>query len=177
MAQPLAPFNFQSWIEEHRDRLKPPIGNAVVWEDSEYHCMVIGGPNARRDFHIDPADEFFYQLEGDMILEIIDAEGKRQKVPIRQGDVMLLPANVPHSPQRGAGTVGFVLERKRHAHETDGFAFYCERCDAKLHEISLGVEDIVVDLRTMIEGFNDDEQLRTCANCGYVQPIATGPRL
>jgi 3-hydroxyanthranilate 3,4-dioxygenase len=173
MPQPLSPFNFQRWIDEHRDQLQPPIGNAVVWEDSEYHCMVVGGPNARRDFHSDLSDEFFYQLEGNIVLEIIDIGGKRQQLPIAAGEVMLLPANVPHSPQRGAGTVGFVLERKRHADEPDGFAFYCENCDAKLHEVWLGVSDIVADL----PNFNADGQARTCAACGYVQPIATGPRV
>ena len=177
MSLPLAPFNVQRWIDDHRDQPRPPIGNAVVWEDPEYHCMVIGGPNARRDFHIDPADELFYQLEGNMVLEIIDAEGKRQQVAIAVGEVMLLPANVPYSPQRGAGTIGFVLGRKRHADEPDGFAFYCERCDAKLHEVRIGVEDIVADLPKILDGFNADQQARTCAACGYVQPIATGPRL
>ena len=73
----------------------------MVWRDSEFIIMVIGGPNARRDFHIDPGDEFFYQLEGDIALEYIDGDGERQKAEIKQGDVFLLPANVPHSPQRG----------------------------------------------------------------------------
>ena len=112
-----------------------------------------------------------------MVLEIINADGQRQQVPIAAGQVMLLPANVPHSPQRGAGTVGFVLERKRREGEPDGFAFYCESCDAKLHETWLGVEDIVADLPKVLDSFNEDPQLRTCASCGFVQPIPTGPRL
>jgi len=174
---PLNPFNLNRWIDEHRELLKPPIGNAVVWQDSEYHVMVIGGPNCRRDFHIDPADEFFHQLEGDMVLEYIDAAGKRQRAEIKQGDVMLLPANVPHSPQRGAGSVGMVLERKRHPDEPDGFAFYCERCDNKLHETRIGVNDIVADLPNVLDGFNASQALRTCSACSYVQPVATGPRL
>lgn len=173
----LNPFNLNAWIDQHRDLLKPPINNAVVWQDSEYHVMVIGGPNSRRDFHIDPADEFFHQMEGDIVLEYIDEGGKRQRAEIKQGDVMLLPANVPHSPQRGASTVGLVLERKRRSHELDGFAFYCESCDGKLYETRIGVNDIVSDLPKVLEAWNTSEELRTCGACGYVQPVATGPRL
>ena len=106
MASTMTPFNLKAWIDEHRDLLKPPVGAEMVWKDSEFIIMVIGGPNARRDFHIDPGDEFFYQLEGDIALEYIDSDGQRRKAEIKQGDVFLLPANVPHSPQRGENTVG-----------------------------------------------------------------------
>jgi 3-hydroxyanthranilate 3,4-dioxygenase len=103
MAKTLRAFNLKSWIEEHRHLLKPPVGAEMIWKDSEFMIMAIGGPNARRDFHIDPADEFFFQIEGDIVLEYIDREGKRQREAIREGDVFLLPANTPHSPQRPAG--------------------------------------------------------------------------
>ena len=97
MAEPLKALNLKRWIDEHRHLLKPPVGAEVIWKDSQFMVMLIGGPNARRDFHIDPRDEFFYQLEGDMILELIDERGKRQREKIREGDVLLLPANTPHS--------------------------------------------------------------------------------
>ena len=177
MAQSLVSFNLQGWIDEHRDLLKPPIGNSVLWEDSEFMVMIIGGPNARRDFHIDPSDEFFYQLEGDMVLEYIDAGGRRERTAIRHGEVLMLPANTPHSPQRGPDTVGLVVERVRGPEEPEGFAWYCERCDAKLHEVSRTVGDIVLDLPKVLAEFNASEDLRTCGSCGYVQPVATGPRL
>src|SRR5215510_2546949 len=76
MAQLLTAFNLKRWIDEHRDLLKPPVGAEMVWKDSQFIVMIIGGPNARRDFHVDPSDEFFYQLEGDMVLEYIDGAGK-----------------------------------------------------------------------------------------------------
>jgi len=60
----LRAFNFKRWIDEHRHLLKPPVGNKLVFTDSEFIIMVVGGPNARRDFHVDPGEEFFYQLEG-----------------------------------------------------------------------------------------------------------------
>src|SRR5262247_1142595 len=105
MAAVLKGFNLKRWIDEHRDLLKPPVGAEMIWKDSQFIVLIIGGPNARRDFHINPSDEFFYQLEGDMVLEYIDGAGKRQRAPIRQGEVFLLPANIPHSPQRPAHTV------------------------------------------------------------------------
>ncbi len=177
MAETLSAFNLKRWIDEHRDLLKPPVGAERIWKDSQFFIMIIGGPNARRDFHIDPSDEFFYQLEGDMVLEYIDGAGKRQCATIREGDVFLMPANTPHSPQRPANTVGLVVERVRGPNEPEGYAWYCERCDVKLYELSRGEGDILLDLRKVSEQFNASEALRTCKACGYVQPVPTGPRL
>jgi 3-hydroxyanthranilate 3,4-dioxygenase len=177
MADPLKAFNLKRWIDDHRDLLKPPIGAEVIWKDSEFMVMIIGGPNARRDFHIDPRDEFFYQLEGDMVLEYIDGGGRRQRAAIREGDVLLLPANTPHSPQRPANTVGLVVEPVRGPGEPESYAWYCERCDARLYAVARGEGDILVDLRRAAERFNASDALRTCRPCGHVQPVPTGPRM
>ena len=177
MAEPLMAFNLQRWIDEHRELLKPPIGAQMIWQDSEFMIMIIGGPNARRDFHIDPADEFFYQLEGQMTLEYIDASGQRQRQPIRAGEVLLLPANTPHSPQREANSVGLVVERVRSLDEPEKYAWYCEECNAQLYELSRGEEDVLQELSKVNQDYNVNESLRTCGQCGYVQPLATGPRL
>lgn len=177
MAETLKPFNLNSWIEAHRDRLKPPVGAEMIWQDSEFIVMVIGGPNARRDFHIDPADEFFYQLEGDMVLEYIDSSGRRTRAAIRAGDVFMLPAGTPHSPQRPAGSIGLVVERVRQPGEPESYAWFCERCDAKLLEIRRGEGDLLDDLKRVNERFQSDAALRTCGSCGYVQPVAQGPRI
>lgn len=177
MAEPLSAFNLKRWIEEHRDRLKPPVGAEMVWQDSQFIIMVIGGPNARRDFHTDPSDEFFYQLEGDMVLEYLDGAGKRQRETIREGEVLLLPAHTPHSPQRPANTVGLVVERVRGFKEPEGYSWYCERCDGKLYELARSEGDILLDLRKVSEEFNASASLRTCKACGHVQPVPTGPRL
>ena len=177
MAKPLEAFNLKRWIDDHRDLLKPPVGAEMIWKNSQFMIMVIGGPNARRDFHIDPRDEFFYQLEGDMVLEYIDGTGKRQRETIREGEVLLLPAHTPHSPQRPANTVGLVVEPVRDPGEPEGYAWYCERCDAKLYELSRGEGDVLTDLRKVAEKFNASDALRTCKECGYVQPVPAGPRL
>jgi 3-hydroxyanthranilate 3,4-dioxygenase len=176
MAEPLSAFNLNRWIDEHRDLLKPPVGAEMIWKDSQFIIMIIGGPNARRDFHVDPSDEFFYQLEGDMVLEYIDGSGKRRRVPIREGEVLLLPANTPHSPQRPANTVGLVVERVRGTQERESYAWYCERCDAKLYELARDAEDLLAELRQVAQEFNGSVALRSCKACGYVQPVPTGPR-
>ena len=59
---PLEAFGLWKWIEENGAAFEPPVGNKVIWEDSQFTAMVIRGPNARRDFHIDPSDEIFFSL-------------------------------------------------------------------------------------------------------------------
>jgi 3-hydroxyanthranilate 3,4-dioxygenase len=168
MAQ-LAAFNLRGWIDEHRHLLAPPIGNAVIWKDTDFQVMVVGGPNLRNDYHIDPFEELFYQLEGDMVLRVMEKEGARD-IPIREGDVLLLPAGVPHSPQRRANTVGLVIERSRPAGARDHFRWYCEGCGEVLHDAALHVTDLATQLKPVVEGFNADPSLRTCRKCGAVLP-------
>ena len=108
----LPPINFKNWIEENRHLLKPPVGNKVVYENSDFMIMVVGGPNSRKDYHVDPVEEFFYQVEGDMVLKVMDNH-KRVDIVIKEGEIFILPKNIPHSPQRFANTVGLVIEYKR----------------------------------------------------------------
>src|SRR5919108_345376 len=129
----LKPLNFRRWIDEHRHLLKPPVGNAQIWEgDRDFMVTVVGGPNARSDYHIDEGEEFFYQLEGDIVLRILEY-GKPRDIPIREGEIFLLPPRVPHSPQRPPNTVGLVLERRRLPHELDTFLWVCDRCGNELY--------------------------------------------
>jgi 3-hydroxyanthranilate 3,4-dioxygenase len=126
----LAAFNFQNWIEEHKHLLKPPVGNQKVFEDSEMIVMVVGGPNKRTDYHDDPVEEFFYQLKGDMLLKVHDGK-EFYDVPIREGEVFLLPAHVRHSPQRPQeGSIGLVVEPKRQEGQLDAIEWYCFDCGA-----------------------------------------------
>lgn len=166
----LSAFNFKAWIDEHRDLLKPPVGNAVVWRDTDFIVMVVGGPNRRTDFHDDPYEEFFYQLEGNMTLRIME-DGRPRDVPINEGDILLLPPNVRHSPQRPeAGSVGLVVERRRPEHELDGFEWFCPSCHARVHRVEIHVGNIVEDLPLLFEQFYNSEELRTCEACGTVHP-------
>lgn len=159
-------FNFRRWIDEHRHLLKPPVGNKRVFRDSEFIVMVVGGPNARKDYHVDPAEEFFYQLEGDMLLKTVQ-EGRLVEVPIREGEILLLPPRTPHSPQRGANTVGLVIERERRAGELDAFQWYCEHCGTLLYEESLALTDIETQLPPIFERFYRDPVRRHCRRCGH----------
>ena len=108
----LAPaINFKAWIEENRHLLKPPVGNKAIYNE-DYIVMVVGGPNSRKDYHLNQTPEFFYQVEGDIILKVIE-DGESRDIHIREGEVFYLPPNIPHSPQRGPNTVGLVIEQKR----------------------------------------------------------------
>ena len=162
------PINFNDWINNNRHLLKPPVGNQVVYKDTEFIIMVVGGPNTRKDYHIDIAEEFFYQLEGDMILKIIES-GELKDIPIREGDIFLLPPNIPHSPQRFTDTVGLVIERQRKTGELDGFRWYCDSCETLLYEKFIQLTDIVTQLPPLFENYWSEESNRTCSNCGEVQ--------
>ncbi len=165
--RPIQTFNLNRWIDENRHLLKPPVGNKQVFKDAEFIVMAIGGPNSRKDFHDDPGEEFFYQLEGDMVLETLQ-DGKRVNIPIREGDVLLLPPHVPHSPQRFADTVGLVIERQRQPGEQDGLLWFCESCNNELHSEYFELKDIETQFPPVFKRFFDNEQLRTCKNCGEV---------
>ncbi len=165
-----APFNFQKWIEEHRDLLKPPVGNAQVWQDSDLIVTIVGGPNARTDYHVDPCEEFFYQMQGDMILRLWK-DGKPEDLPIREGDIFLLPPGVPHSPQRPVpGSIGLVIERQRPIGMVDAFQWYCDGCGEIVHRVEVQLKSIVTDLPPLFAQFYDSEELRTCGSCGAVHP-------
>ena len=170
----LKTLDFKQWINEHRHLLKPPVGNKVVWTDTEFIIMVVGGPNSRNDFHVDPAEEFFYQLEGDMVLRVVES-GRVRDVPIRAGEILLLPPNVPHSPQRPAGSVGLVVERRRREGELDGLQWYCDQCDTLLYEEFFPLTDIETQFPPVFARFYGNESLRTCRRCGTVMapPPAT----
>ena len=163
------PFNFREWIAEHRDVLKPPVGNAQIWEDADFIVTVVGGPNQRSDYHVDPLEEFFYQLEGDITVKIQE-DGQAVDVPIREGEIFLLPPRVPHSPQRMAGSIGLVIERKRLAHEDDALMWFCVDCNHKLYEERFHLVDIEQDFFRVFERFYRDDTLRTCPQCGTLNP-------
>ena len=131
--------------------------------------MVIHGPNARRDFHVDPSDEILYMLRGDMVLEYIEG-GRRHEQVIREGEIMLMPALTPHAPHRPAGTWGLVIEVKRRPDQTESLQWFCERCDALLHDVTMHVADIEQQLKSAIEQFDASVDLRTCRQCGHLQP-------
>jgi 3-hydroxyanthranilate 3,4-dioxygenase len=164
----LAAFNFARWIDEHAHLLKPPVGNQMVFREAEdLIVMVIGGPNARTDYHDDPYEEFFYQLRGDMVLRVLE-NGRPREVLIREGEILLVPGHCRHSPQRPAGTVGLVVEKVRPRGVNDGFEWYCPKCWGLVHRVDVNVQNIVADLPPLFEAFYKGE--RKCPQCGAVHP-------
>lgn len=165
------PFKLKEWIAANRNQLKPPVCNKQIFVGSEFIVQAVGGPNSRSDYHYDEGPELFYQLEGDMLLKTMQ-DGQRVDVPIREGEVFMLPPRIPHSPQRFENTVGIVVERQRKPDELDGFIWYCASCDNKLYEEFLHVGDIVKDLPPVFERFYANVEARTCSRCGTVAPAA-----
>ena len=164
-------LNFKAWIDENRHLLKPPVGNKVVYQNAgDFIVMVVGGPNARTDYHYNETEEFFYMLEGDMVLKIQE-DGQAVDVPIREGEIFLLPAKVPHSPQRTAGSIGLVIERARNPEHTDGLMWFCLNCNHKLYEEYFQMENIMTQMQGVFAKFYASEELRTCNNCGVVMAV------
>lgn len=161
------PFNFKKWIDDNRHLLQPPVNNKVVYKDAEFTVMVVGGPNSRKDYHYNESEEFFYQLEGDVVLNIQE-NGKAIDVPINEGDIFLLPPKIPHNPKRFENTIGLVMERKRREGEKDGLLWFCEKCNHKIHEVYFKLEDIQNQFQFEFNTFYGDKDLRTCKACGYV---------
>ena len=161
-----SPINLMAWIEDHRHLLRPPVGNKMI-EDGDFIIMVVGGPNSRTDFHIDPGPEWFHQLEGDMVLKVQEG-GAVRDIPIRAGEIFLLPGGVPHSPRRPPGGIGLVVERRRLPHERDGVVWHCERCNHVLHAEWFTLQNIEDDLPRLFARYEADLALRTCDACGHV---------
>jgi 3-hydroxyanthranilate 3,4-dioxygenase len=170
MKSQFMPINLMKFIEENKDQLKPPVNNKLVWKDAELMVMLLGGPNKRRDFHVDPSEEIFYQVKGSCYVEVINSEGKREVVEVKEGEMFLLPANVPHSPHRVADTIGLVIERNRAEGELEDFVWFCDSCDQQMHKVTIQLTNIEVQVKEAIAAFNGSLDLRTCKHCGHVMP-------
>ena len=164
-----APIDLHRWIEANRDLLKPPVGNKCI-VDGDFIVMIVGGPNARSDYHWDEGPEFFYQIEGEMVLKVQD-DGHARDIPIRAGELFYLPPRTPHSPQRMAGGIGLVVERKRLPNEKDGLLWYCANCNTKLYEEFFALHSIEKDFPAVFERYYRSLAARTCKNCGTVQAV------
>jgi len=165
----MMPFNLQQWIEENRDLLKPPINNKNLYKQAgDFIVMIVGGPNARKDYHYNESEELFYQLEGDMTV-YAQIDGKKTEITIKEGEMFLLPANIPHNPVRPENTIGLVIERVRIGTDlSDGLFWFCDKCNHPLHHYRFPLTNIESDFLTRFKEFYSSEELRTCKNCGDV---------
>ncbi len=169
-------LNLQKWIKQNWKDLKPPVSNKQFFNDSDDAIVFVsGGPNTRNDFHVNPTEELFYQLKGDIAVRVRPLDGRKpHDVVIKEGEIFLLPRWVPHRPQRPAGTVGMVVEFPRGVDgegkpQKDGLQWYCPRCDTLVYDARFVLKKIDRDLHKAMNGFWDGPaKRRTCPCCGYV---------
>jgi 3-hydroxyanthranilate 3,4-dioxygenase len=157
------PFNFPRWLDEHGHLLKPPVGNQQIWADADFMVTVVGGPNARSDFH--------WQFKGNAELLVWD-RGRFERVPLKEGDIFLMSPHVLHSPQRPEpDSRCLVIERQRPAGLTDAFQWHCAACGGLVQRFEVQLADIVADLPATYQRFyaSSDAQ-RICPNCGTLHP-------
>jgi 3-hydroxyanthranilate 3,4-dioxygenase len=168
----LAPFNLQKWIDENRHLLKPPVGNKCLYKEAgDFIVMIVGGPNARKDYHYNESEEIFYQIEGDITVRI-QFEGAAKDIHIKEGEMFLLPGNTPHSPMRGENTVGLVIEKVRKGTDLiDGLMWFCDNCNNLLHETKFPLENVEIDFLSRFKHYYSSEDLRTCKKCAHVMEI------
>jgi len=171
----IKPFNLHKWIEENRDLLKPPVGNKNLYKEAgDFIVMIVGGPNARKDYHYNESEEWFYQVEGDINVRVQE-DGKAVDVPIKEGEMFLLPAKVPHSPMRSEGSVGLVIEKVRKGtNDMDGLLWFCDNCNHKLHETYFPLTNIESDFIPRFKAYYASKDMRTCDKCGT--EMDTDPR-
>jgi len=168
------PFNLNKWIEENRDLLKPPVGNKNLYKQAgDFIVMIVGGPNARKDYHYNESEELFFQVEGSINVRIQE-DGKALDIPIKEGEMFLLPAKTPHSPMRSEGSVGLVIEKVRKGtNDKDGLLWFCDNCNHKLHETYFSLTNIEKDFIPRFKEFYSSVDLRTCAKCAKEMEVDT----
>jgi len=168
-----SPLNLPKWLEENSHLLKPPINNYCVYHDP-MTVMIVGGPNARTDYHINETPEFFFQYKGRMLLKTVD-NGQFRDIYINEGEMFLLPGNTPHNPVRFADTVGVVLEQPRPEGSLDRLRWYCQNCGDKVHEAAFVCTDLGTQIKQAVNAFRDSETERTCKNCGEICDVSPKP--
>eukprot|EP00835_Amoeboradix_gromovi_P002332 NODE_130_length_18488_cov_0.389961.p9 type:complete len:164 gc:universal NODE_130_length_18488_cov_0.389961:16169-16660(+) len=156
------PINLLQFIKNNP--FMPPINNRVVQQD-QLMVMLVQGPNKRTDYHVNPTNEWFYQLKGDLVLKIIEDNSFKDLV-IKQGESYLLHANIPHSPQRVENSLGLVIEMVRPENMLDSLQWYCNGCKKLLQESKVRVNDLNVDLLKPINEFTSKKQ--KCPDCNTI---------
>jgi len=148
-----------AWVAENEKYFLPPVCNKMMHND-QLKVFFVGGPNQRKDFHLEEGEELFYMRKGNMELPIL-VQGEIRTIRIREGDVFLLPGRIPHSPQREEKTVGLVIERERLADETDGLRYFIGDSTDILFERWFHCDDLGSQLKPIIDEFFASEEYKT----------------
>lgn len=168
--------HLKRWIKDHKSNLQPPVSNKQLYTGSDDVILFVsGGPNTRNDYHVNPTEELFYQVKGNIAVRVRPLDGSEpHDVVIKEGELFLLPRWVPHRPQRPAGTVGVIAEFPRGVDaqgnpQMDALRWYCPRCDHLVHEARWVLKKIDQDLKIIMEDFwGGPIERRTCSQCGHV---------
>lgn len=165
------PFHLMRWIEEHRDEFQFPVMNRQFYKEADDVIVFVSmGPNTRNDYHVNPTEELFYQLKGDIAVRVRPLDGSDPyDVVIREGEMYLLPRDVPHRPQRPADTIGLIVEFPRPEGTVDRLRWYCNDDKHLVYEAEFRLQHIDQDLHRIMNDFwNGPEENRTCPECGTV---------
>jgi len=168
---PTPPFNLMKWIEDHRDEFKVPVMNRQFYKEADDVIVFVSmGPNTRNDYHVNVTEELFYQLKGDIAVRIRPLDGSEpHDVIIREGEMWLLPRDIPHRPQRPADTIGLIVEFPRPKGAVDKLRWYCNDDQHLVHEAEFRLKHIDEDLHKVMDEFwNGPEEIRTCSICNTV---------
>jgi 3-hydroxyanthranilate 3,4-dioxygenase len=167
----LAPFNLQKWIDDNRELLKPPVNNKnLYFEAEDFIVMIVGGPNARKDYHYNESEELFYQIEGDIVVKT-QQNGKKIEISIKEGEMFLLPPKIPHSPIRPSGSIGLVIERKRAEEHKDGLLWFSDTANELLYEEYFRLTNVEKDFLPVFKRFYSNQKLRTCPKTGEIMEV------
>ena len=85
-------LHLENYIESIRNTLKPPVGNKLLYGNN-IKIMVVAGPNERSDYHVNMGEELFFQLHGDILLNLV-VNNSRIVQTIPEGHMFLLPAGI-----------------------------------------------------------------------------------
>ena len=171
MVEHLKKFNLTQWIAENKAITQ---NKEHLWEDSDFWAFVTCGPNARKVFHVNPSDEIFQQLQGQLNLHFMDGDTKPQVAVLGPGDLFLLPAGVPHSPRREAGSSTLVITRQRTSDAEEQWFWYCDRCHTELHEVRITGRQMGEPVGALTEAalaLKENAKLRTCSQCGHCSEV------
>nr|XP_054758909.1 3-hydroxyanthranilate 3,4-dioxygenase-like [Lytechinus pictus] len=153
-------IEIDKWIEENKKFFLPPVCNKMMHSEGQMKSFFVGGPNVRKDYHIEEGEELFYMKKGDMCLKVVE-QNKHKDIHIREGEIFLLPSRIAHSPQRQADTIGLVLERERAEEEKDGLRYYVDGTLERLYEEWFHCVDLGTQLAPVIKRYFASEQHKT----------------
>ncbi len=161
----ISPINVVKWLEENPNALKPPVSNKVLFSSKDFLVMLVAGPNNRTDFHYNETSEFFYQIKGEIFLDL-QLNNNVERVSIKEGEMYLLEPCVEHRPVRPDGTIGIVIEKHRDVNNVDALSWYCSNCNEQLYRENFTLQSIEKDLLPIIDHYSTHSELKICKKCG-----------